>query len=427
MSRKDSKGKVLNKGESERISNGHHLGYVYRYRDEYGAPCQVYAKTLLELRKKEKQVAKDNAKGVKRDGQKLTLQQVAEMWLEARRRDVPGRLRQTTLDGYTYNWRCYFEGSKLAKSKVAKVTTELIEEHYRDMLDSGMSVGTCETAHVVLSGIFKFAVKQHLCGNNPSIGALTTLARDTREQEEAANGTPMRCLDKEAREYLLEALNAPTSPTIRHYAPIIRLMLHTGLRIGEVCGLTSENVDEDVIRVRRCLKYCSDSAGHMHFVDNKPKSGTSRRDIALSKAAKADLADWFALGRTCAAEPCGIKGLVFCTPKGRALTYRAVNAVLRRLVDESGGKLPGGLTCHWCRHTFVCDAIDAGMPIAAVSKYVGHKSTKVTMRVYYTCRQHVMDEGLAILDTIDAPDDKQNDKHATVGIREGRVGFRLVS
>lgn len=425
MSRKDSRGRVLQKGESERISHGERLGYVYRCKDECGAPVQIYAKTLSELRKKEKAFAADAAHGVKRDGRKLTVQQVAEAWFESRRGDVAaGMLRQTTLDSYIYSWTAYFKGSPLARSKAAAVTVARIQEHYKRMLADGLTVGTCETAHVVLSGVFKYAHAQGLTATNPARGALTAISKATRTAQRAAGGVVARCLDKESRAYLLEALNAPR---YAHYAPIVRLMLHTGLRIGEIAGLTSADVAEGVVRVRRCLKYCHDERGYMRLVVNPPKTATSRRDVMLSAAARADLAAFLALDVQCTATVGGVSGFVFCTPKGRPLTYRAVNKILRQLVKESGGALPSGLTCHWLRHTCVCDAIDAGMPIAAVSKYVGHESTEVTMRVYYDCRPHVMAEGLAILDTIDAPDDKQNDKQKARGIREGRVGIREVA
>ena len=425
MSRKDSKGRVLQKGESERISGGKHLGYVYRYRDEAGVQSQIYAKTLAELRKKEKATADDAAHGVKHDGRKLTVQQVAESWFEVRRGDVTaGMLRQTTLDGYIYNWRAYFEGSPLARSKVAAVTAARIEAHYKKMLADGLTVGTCETAHVVLAGVMKWATVQGLTATNPARGALTAISKATRTAQKASRGVVARCLDKESRAYLLKALNGPR---FRHYAPIIRLMLHSGLRIGELAGLTSADVADGVVRVRRCLKYCHDERGHMRLVVNPPKSATSRRDVMLSEAARADLAGFLALGVQCTEEVGGVSGFVFCTPRGRPLTYRAVNKVLRQLVQESGGALPDGLTCHWLRHTFVCDAIDAGMPIAAVSKYVGHETTEVTMRVYYDCRPHIMAEGVAILNTIDAPTSKQKDKQDARGIREGRVGIREVA
>lgn len=425
MSRKDSTGRVLYKGESERISHGKSLGYVYRYRDEAGAQCQVYAKTLADLRKKEKAAATDAAHGVKRDGRKLTVQQVAESWFEARRGDVAaGMLRQTTLDSYIYTWSSYFEGSPLARSKVAAVTVARIQEHYKRMLADGLTVGTCETAHVVLSGVMKYAHAQGLTATNPARGALTAISKATRATQKASGGVVARCLDKESRAYLLGALNRPR---FRHYAPIIRLMLHSGLRIGEVAGLCFEDVGDGVVRVRRCLKYCHDAHGHMRLVVNPPKSATSRRDVMLSEAARGDISDFFALDVQCTETVDGVSDFAFCTPRGRPLTYRAVNKILRQLAKESGGALPSGLTCHWLRHTFVCDAIDAGMPIAAVSAYVGHESTEVTMRVYYDCRPHVMAEGLAILDTIDAPEGKRNDKQKARGIREGRVGIREVA
>ena len=48
VSRKDSKGRVLRKGESERKDGT----YMFRYNDERKKRCCVYAKTLPELREK---------------------------------------------------------------------------------------------------------------------------------------------------------------------------------------------------------------------------------------------------------------------------------------------------------------------------------------------------------------------------------------
>ena len=59
-SRKDSKGRVLRKGELER-RNG---TYSYTYKDKYGERRIVYAKTLQELRKKEESLTKDALDGI---------------------------------------------------------------------------------------------------------------------------------------------------------------------------------------------------------------------------------------------------------------------------------------------------------------------------------------------------------------------------
>ena len=58
--RKDSKGKVLKSGESQR-QNG---SYEYRYTDFRGKRHSIYAKTLDELRQKEIEIQKDALDGI---------------------------------------------------------------------------------------------------------------------------------------------------------------------------------------------------------------------------------------------------------------------------------------------------------------------------------------------------------------------------
>lgn len=50
--RKDTKGRILKDGESQR-KNG---SYDFRYTDAYGKRRSVYAKTLEELREKEREI-----------------------------------------------------------------------------------------------------------------------------------------------------------------------------------------------------------------------------------------------------------------------------------------------------------------------------------------------------------------------------------
>ena len=48
--RKDNKGRVLQKGESQRKLDGM---YIYTYVDPYGKRCYAYSKDLFTLREKE--------------------------------------------------------------------------------------------------------------------------------------------------------------------------------------------------------------------------------------------------------------------------------------------------------------------------------------------------------------------------------------
>ena len=74
--RKDNKGRVLQKGESQRSD----LTYMYRYNDLDGKRKCIYGKTLDELRKKEKELNKNLDLGIYSN--EFTLNQLFERYLE---------------------------------------------------------------------------------------------------------------------------------------------------------------------------------------------------------------------------------------------------------------------------------------------------------------------------------------------------------
>ena len=59
--RKDNKGSVLQKGESQRKLDGM---YIYTYVDPYGKRCYVYSKDLFALREKEEKLVKAQLDGL---------------------------------------------------------------------------------------------------------------------------------------------------------------------------------------------------------------------------------------------------------------------------------------------------------------------------------------------------------------------------
>lgn len=61
MSRKDSKGRVLRKAESQRKNDGR---YIYQYTDSTGKRRVVYSNDLLELREKEKELVRNQLDGL---------------------------------------------------------------------------------------------------------------------------------------------------------------------------------------------------------------------------------------------------------------------------------------------------------------------------------------------------------------------------
>jgi len=363
MDRHDSRGRKLSKGEYERKDGS----YGYRYIDEETGDARwAYAQSLAALRKKEKAVEKRAEKGVVRKGSTTSLDQAFDLWVEKRRVDVASNLhRGHTLDNYIYLWNTEVRRSRLGRCKVSKLTKELIEEHYKSMRAAGVSIGTIETVHTPLSQVVKFAQTNGWCKTDVSRGACAAVSKQARERDEAeGKDEHPKCLENEEKAALLDELK---DPRWRHWAPIVKLLLHTGLRASELCGLLPDDVGEDSIWVRRSLGYKHDEYGHMRFVDGPPKTAKSRRELLLTDDAKNDLEEWRSLGLRCEATPCGLVGLVFCTPRGCALTYAAINKQLHAIARSANKKagrevVPEGLTCHWMRHSFITNAIDAGVP-----------------------------------------------------------------
>ena len=88
--RKDSKGRVLKDGESQR-ANG---TYDYRYTDIHKKRRCIYAKSLTELRKKEEELRRDLADGIDYAAGEMTVADLVDRYMNLKRGLKPGRTTQ---------------------------------------------------------------------------------------------------------------------------------------------------------------------------------------------------------------------------------------------------------------------------------------------------------------------------------------------
>jgi integrase len=74
------------------------------------------------------------------------------------------------------------------------------------------------------------------------------------------------------------------------------------------------------------------------------------------------------------------EGPLFRNTRGRPWTHIAIRIRFRNLRKKLG--LPSGVVATAMRHTWVTDALEAGIPIATVAELAGHRSTKMVDSVY---------------------------------------------
>lgn len=217
---------------------------------------------------------------------------------------------------------------------------------------------------------------------------------------------PVRAVDNihfltiDKQQEFLEA--AKSTHNFYQYAPI----LDTGLRTGEMIGLTWDTIDwkKRTLPVNRTLEY---RHKHGHWRTGPPKTLSSYRTIPLTDQAYDILkavhttrnfrkqAPLLSETLTCIDRQTGkemafvLGDLVFLNFRtGEPTQNSSYDTHLYKICDENGIEQ---FCMHTLRHTYTTRAIENGIPPKTLQKLLGHAGIKTTMDWYV----HVTDESLA--------------------------------
>lgn len=159
---------------------------------------------------------------------------------------------------------------------------------------------------------------------------------------------------------------------------LLTLLYRSGLRISEALALRPSDVDlaKHTIRV----------------LHGKGDKATTR---GFHPSATDALARWIDTRKAR-----GVKrGPLFCTLVGGPMDPEYVRAMLHRLGDKAG--VDKRVHPHGLRHTFAFELEEAGMPVTAISKLLGHSSIAVTHRYL----DHLTNgQAVSALECIDLPE-----------------------
>jgi integrase len=179
-------------------------------------------------------------------------------------------------------------------------------------------------------------------------------------------------------------------------APLVTVMAFTGLRTGELIGLSWDAVDLDARTVRVLANLTRVGS---NLILGEPKSARSRRTVPLTAEAVDAFRAWRAQQNTerlAAGTAWTETGLVFTNTIGKATEPRHVGRIIARVADRAGVKA----TPHTLRHSYVSMMLEAGVPIRVVSELVGHSSTSLTSDLYGHVAERVNREATDKLDIV---------------------------
>jgi integrase/recombinase XerC len=140
---------------------------------------------------------------------------------------------------------------------------------------------------------------------------------------------------------------------------VVELLYATGIRVAEMCGLRTGDVDDErrTIRVRG--------------------KGDKERTVPFGVPAAESLARWRSVGRPALVAPTSPDAL-FLGVRGGALDPR----VARRVVHRAMASEPGApdLAPHGLRHSAATHLLEGGADLRTVSELLGHASVATTQR-----------------------------------------------
>lgn len=152
----------------------------------------------------------------------------------------------------------------------------------------------------------------------------------------------------------------------------IVLCLYTGLRLGELLGLTWDDIDfkNGTIRVNKTSCVMKDSNGTYKIHVDRPKTNSSIRIIPIPKPLLLKLK---AIKKQSKSE------FVISTNTGKRVSNRSYQTTYARLLKKAKVEYKN---FHVTRHTFATRALECGVDIKTLSELMGHKSPIITMNRY---------------------------------------------
>lgn len=252
----------------------------------------------------------------------------------------------------------------IAICPVNELTSRDIQRYLNNLVLDGYSLSTIKKQFNLITGYWKWAMSQGL--------VITPIYMAVSLPSESCISTPKREIETYShneQDILLERLMTLDK---EQYGVAV-LMMEAGLRIGEALALTWD----DILWQRRAIKIHSTlirmSNKPETYIQDTPKSKTSKRTIPLSDRALEILRRLKDRKK--------FSTYIFSSGSGEDLpySYSSVEFHIRHLCKDLGISYKG---LHAFRHTFATNCYERGCDVKILSKLLGHADIAITYNTY---------------------------------------------
>lgn len=281
-------------------------------------------------------------------------------WLEESKRNA---VKALTYDRLLVSFKLMLN-YPIATFKVDDLDSRSVQRYLNNLVMDGYSISTIRKQFNLITAYWKWAMAQglvvtpvYLGVNMPSENAVTAPKRE------------VETYSRDEQERLLERL----VELQKDQYGVAVLMLEAGLRVGEALALTWDDVlwGRKAIKVHRTLIRMSSEP--TTYVQDTPKSKTSKRVIPLSAKALEVLQKLKDRKK--------FSTYIFSSGSGEDLpySYSSIEFHIRQLCKDLGISYRG---LHAFRHTFASNCYERGCDVKLLSKLLGHADVAITYNIY---------------------------------------------
>lgn len=339
-------------------SDGRWEGRYISGRNEQGKAVyrSVYARTYADCSEKLK-LARCNLLPVSKP---MTVDELFTEWHLSRKNKV----KQSTYANYKTLYKNYL-CERFGSMRVDAMNSFMLNRFVDDMLTNGgkrglgLSTVTVQTVMILLKSVLEYGeIEYELPNAAKHILLPKTQTAEISVFSEFEIRRIRNCVDMSSSIELG-----------------ILLALFTGMRIGEICALTWENIDtsEQLIHVHKTLLRIvnqGDCVQKTVIVIDTPKSKTSLRDVPIPT---------FLLGSIARLKESQDSQNYFLTCSPKPTEPRTYTLRFKSFLKRIGVPYRN---FHALRHTFATECIKSGVDVKTLSELLGHSSVKITLDRY---------------------------------------------